>query len=131
MTNPQGGVGYREVAARLREEIRAGRLRPGDRLPAEDEIPSIYGVAVETGRRAIRLLRQEGLVVVRHGHPTRVADPVVERELVRHPRGTVFTSRPPTAEERDTYGDSWMIEAVLFGTVRGVYPADRVSLTIL
>lgn len=128
----QGGerpLGFREVAALLREEIRSGRLRPGDRVPSERDMPQVYGIAIETGRRAIRLLASEGLVVVQHGHPTRVAGEP-ERTEVRLPRGARWWDRPATPEELDEYGTPGVIEVDLFGR-RTVYAGGRHTFTIL
>lgn len=129
MPGPQRNVGYQEVAAQLREQIRSGRLKPGARLPSETDLVQIYGVALETGRRAVRQLVREGLVVVRHGYPTRVAE-VPERTEVRLPRHTVMTARPPTAEEIEEYGGTWMTEAHLFGRHVGTWPADRTAFVV-
>jgi DNA-binding GntR family transcriptional regulator len=59
---------YEQVAARLRAGILSGQLRPGRRLPSEITLQQEYGISRETARRAIALLRHEGLVVVRRGH---------------------------------------------------------------
>lgn len=68
--NPAAYV-YAEVADHLAVRIEAGRrgdpsagaLPPGARLPGERDLAEEYGVAVETARRAVRVLRERGLVV--------------------------------------------------------------------
>jgi len=52
---------YQQVAARLRERIRAGELGP--RLPSYMALAHELGVSPMTVQRAIRVLRDEGLVV--------------------------------------------------------------------
>ncbi|MDO4269751.1 MAG: GntR family transcriptional regulator [Eubacteriales bacterium] len=42
--------------------IAAGRYRRGDRLPSHKELQAIYGVSVDTTRRAIQILRDLGVV---------------------------------------------------------------------
>lgn len=53
---------YRQVAAWLRDLIESGRLAPGEVLPSEKELTDMTGVGRSTARRAIALLRDEGLV---------------------------------------------------------------------
>lgn len=53
---------YRQVAAWLRGLIESGQLAPGAVLPSEKEITDLTGVGRSTARRAIALLRDEGLV---------------------------------------------------------------------
>jgi GntR family transcriptional regulator len=51
----------------LRGEILAGGLAPGGRLPSEHELALRYGTSRPTVRRAIALLKAEGLVVTEQG----------------------------------------------------------------
>ena len=42
---------------------RGGRIRPGeDPLPSEKDLVDLFGVARDTARRAVQVLRDEGLV---------------------------------------------------------------------
>ncbi|MBX9387753.1 TetR/AcrR family transcriptional regulator C-terminal domain-containing protein [Streptomonospora nanhaiensis] len=50
------------IAAELRRDIAAGRLRPGERVPSTREITRRWGVAMATATKVITTLRQEGLV---------------------------------------------------------------------
>jgi DNA-binding GntR family transcriptional regulator len=59
---------YAQLADRLREQIRTGELT--GRLPSEKTIQQETGLAPMTIRRAIRLLRDEGLVVTVSGRGT-------------------------------------------------------------
>lgn len=58
-------------AKQLRDEIVASftseGLKPGDRLPSEEEIAAFGQVGRSTAREALKLLEQEGLVTVRPG----------------------------------------------------------------
>ncbi|MER6010291.1 GntR family transcriptional regulator [Streptomyces bluensis] len=54
---------YLQVVHHIAEEIRTGRLPVGARLPAERDLAEQYGVAVNTVRRAVRELRDQGLVI--------------------------------------------------------------------
>ncbi|MDX3643467.1 winged helix-turn-helix domain-containing protein [Streptomyces sp. MB09-02B] len=54
---------YLQVVHHIAEQIRTGRLPVGARLPAERDLAEQYGVAVNTVRRAVRDLRDQGLVI--------------------------------------------------------------------
>jgi GntR family transcriptional regulator len=62
--NPRSAVPpYRQIAAWLRSRIEANEFRPGeDPLPSEKDLVDLFGVARDTARRAVQLLRDEGLV---------------------------------------------------------------------
>ncbi len=62
------------VAEALRNAILDGSLQPGDRLPGERELADRFGVNRGTVREAIRRLDTLGLLRVRHGGATVVAD---------------------------------------------------------
>lgn len=61
---------YQQVAARLRAAIRTRALAPGERLPSGNDMAATYGVARQTVQQALRLLRDEGLIVSRQGSGT-------------------------------------------------------------
>lgn len=63
---------YMQLAAILRAQIHDGTLRPGDLLPSESVLTQTYGVARNTVRAAIKVLRDEGLVETRPQRGTRV-----------------------------------------------------------
>ena len=55
---------YRQIAAWLRARIVAGEFRPGeDPLPSEKDLQELFEVSRDTARRAVSVLRDEGLVV--------------------------------------------------------------------
>lgn len=58
---------YRQVANALRAAILTRKLAPGDKLPSGNELAQRYGVARMTVQQAMRLLRDEGLIVSRPG----------------------------------------------------------------
>jgi DNA-binding FadR family transcriptional regulator len=51
----------------VRAEISAGRLRPGDRMPAEAELMATYGVSRPTLREALRMLEHDEIIEIRRG----------------------------------------------------------------
>lgn len=68
-----------QVADEIRAAILEGRLRPGEKIPEQD-LARQLGVSRVPVREAIRLLEQEGLVVVRPQSGTYVAV-MTEQEL--------------------------------------------------
>jgi DNA-binding GntR family transcriptional regulator len=53
---------YLQIADDLRGQIEAGKYGPGDRLPSNRLMSEQYGVAAETLRQALDVLRGEGLI---------------------------------------------------------------------
>ncbi|MEG3628947.1 GntR family transcriptional regulator [Streptomyces poriticola] len=66
---------YMQVADHIAARIASGHLRPGARLPGERDLGVEYGVAYLTARRAVRELRERGLVVTLPAKGTFVAYP--------------------------------------------------------
>jgi GntR family transcriptional regulator len=52
---------------------RDGEARPGERLPPARDLAAVMGVNADTVLRAMRVLREEGLLEFRRGHGIRVA----------------------------------------------------------
>ena len=55
------------LAKRLSEEIAAGQLKPGEKLPTEQQLGERFGVSRPIVREAIGRLKHDGLVVSRQG----------------------------------------------------------------
>jgi DNA-binding GntR family transcriptional regulator len=53
---------YVQIADDLRSQIEAGTYGPGDRLPSNRAMSEQYGVAAETLRQALDVLRSEELI---------------------------------------------------------------------
>ncbi|WP_244904803.1 winged helix-turn-helix domain-containing protein [Streptomyces prasinopilosus] len=65
-----------EIADILRERIRAGELRVGERLPTQAELAEEFGVERGVVRQALRILADDGLLSnVSKGSPPRIAEP--------------------------------------------------------
>jgi len=58
---------YVQVANILRARIKDGRLQPDRPVPSEQQLQQEFGVARGTARKAIGLLRDEGLVITVRG----------------------------------------------------------------
>ncbi|WFE45279.1 GntR family transcriptional regulator [Verrucosispora sp. WMMD1129] len=132
MIDPHSGVPrHRQLADVLRARIARGEYAPGDLLPSETRLSQEYEVGRGTVRRAVSLLRAEGLVDAASGRGTQVREPV-EVERVAVPRGALISARPPTPDERASLAIPEGVHVLVVsvgGRVRGVYPADRVLLS--
>jgi GntR family transcriptional regulator len=53
---------YRQIADILRRRIQSGQYQPDTRIPTESELIEAFEVARTTARRAIAVLREEGLI---------------------------------------------------------------------
>ncbi|MWA12028.1 winged helix-turn-helix domain-containing protein [Streptomyces sp. BA2] len=63
-----------DIADTLRDRIRSGDLKPGDRLPTQAVLAEEFGVERGTVRQALRTLQDDGLLAnVSKGSPPRIA----------------------------------------------------------
>ena len=63
---------HEQVAAEIRRAINEGEAGPGDRIPQARDLATVLGVNNNTVLRALRLLRDEGLVEMGRGRAIRV-----------------------------------------------------------
>ena len=61
---------YIQLADLLAEQINAGEIQPDYPIPSETWLQQRYGVARNTARRAVDLLRERGLVCTIGGRGT-------------------------------------------------------------
>jgi len=64
---------YQQVAGEIRRAIADGEARPGERLPPAKDLAAVLGVNTNTVLRALRLLRDQGLLEFRRGRGISVA----------------------------------------------------------
>ena len=58
---------YLRVASELRREIAEGEVKPGERLPPARDLAAVMDVNQNTMFRALRLLRDEGILEFQRG----------------------------------------------------------------
>ena len=84
---------HEQVAGEIRRAIADGEAKPGERLPPARDLAAVLGVNTNTVLRALRQLRNEGLLEFRRGRgisvagtPQRGAVVAQAKELVRFAR---------------------------------------------
>lgn len=83
------GHGYADIAAYFREKVENGELAPGDSLPAVEEIRAQFSVSAKTVSRALKVLKDEGLV----SHRGALGTVVMERPRVAPATGADRVAR--------------------------------------
>jgi len=71
-----------QVAGEIRRAIAEGEAKPGERLPAARDLAAVLGVNTNTVLRALRLLRDEGLLEFQRGRRITVAGGAGPRSAV-------------------------------------------------
>jgi GntR family transcriptional regulator len=83
-----------QVAAEIRRAIADGEAGPGERLPLAKDMAAILGVNKNTVLRALRLLRDEGLLDFQRGRGITVAGTPERSAVVKRVRDLVDSAAP-------------------------------------
>jgi DNA-binding FadR family transcriptional regulator len=96
---------YEQIARRITQDIRAGLLAPGQRLPSERELARQMGVGRSSVREAIGVLQVDGIVETRPGSGSFVAGDAPERLLAEPSSVLVAHDASPFAllEARESF----------------------------
>lgn len=70
MAKDSGKAKYYILMEHLREEILLGKIKPGDKLPSENELSLEYKISRHTVRKALSILENEGYIRAEHGKGT-------------------------------------------------------------
>lgn len=84
----------------LRKQIESGELAPGALLPSESALIQRYGISRPMARKAVAILRNEGLVTTEQGIGTKVREQPIDREPVYLEPGAEAIVRMPSEHER-------------------------------
>jgi DNA-binding transcriptional regulator YhcF (GntR family) len=90
---------YRQLADMLRIQIASGKYAPGARLPSDGYLSQETGLPRTTVRRALDILRAEGLTELRVPKGTYVRKPPTAR-TVELAGDALVRTRMPTPDER-------------------------------
>jgi GntR family transcriptional regulator len=118
---------YRQIADSLRDAIMSGALPDGARVPSEEQLRQEHGVSRTTVRKAIEVLKGEGLVEVRAPRGTFVRKSLEPVRTVPLRRGDRVRARMPSPEERREHevreGVPFLVITRADGTVE-LHPGD-------
>jgi GntR family transcriptional regulator len=84
---------FEQVAAEIRRAILDGEARPGERLPPAKDLAAELGVNTNTVLRALRLLRDEGLLEFRRGRGVTVAGTPERTAVLEKARELIVVGR--------------------------------------
>ena len=82
-----------QAAAALRRAIADGDAKPGERLPPAKDLAAVMGVNTNTVLRALRTLRDEGLLEFRRGRGITVAGRPDRAAVVEQAKSLVRLAR--------------------------------------
>jgi GntR family transcriptional regulator len=74
---------HEQVAVEIRRAIAEGEARPGERIPQAKDLAAVLGVNTNTVLRALRQMRDEGLLEVGRGRAIRVAGTPERTEVIK------------------------------------------------
>jgi len=95
-----------QVCAQIRRAIADGEVRPGERLPPARDLAAVLNVNANTVLRALRLLRDEGLLEFRRGRGITVAGSAHRGAVLARARELVQFAR------RNGYGRDELIKII-------------------
>ena len=84
---------YEQVASEIRRAIADGEAKPGERLPPAKDLAAVLDVNTNTALRALRILRDEGLLEFRRGRGISVAGTPERGAVVTRARELVEFAR--------------------------------------
>ncbi|WP_326636348.1 GntR family transcriptional regulator [Nonomuraea fuscirosea] len=92
---------YRQVANAIRDDITAGRYRPGAWLPSETQLAQMYEVGRDTVREALAYLRAEGRITTVRKRGSMVTSEPTRKAYAISPGARVVVRMPTPDERRD------------------------------
>ena len=113
------------VQERLIQFMRGNNLRPGDKLPSENDIAKRLGIGRPALREALRSLQALGLIEVRAGSGWYAVDPSLDA-VAKH---LVFALEPSDQTRKELHRIRGILEGAFLGEAMGkLTPDDFVTL---
>jgi GntR family transcriptional regulator len=109
----------KQIAAALREQIVSGELAPGAKLPTERALTAEWGVAPQTIRQALAILKNEGLIISKVGSGVfvRIAPPLIRLGAERFSRAKRTAGKAAQQSEAEAAGRTFRQEVLGLGEV--------------
>src|ERR1043166_3245571 len=82
-----------QVAAEIRRAISEGEAKPGERLPPAKDLAHVLGCNTNTVLRALRQLRDEGLLEFRRGRGITITGTPDQTALIEHAKQLLHYAR--------------------------------------
>ncbi len=95
---------WRQIADVMTKDIRAGKYAPGEQIPTELELATIFNVHRNTVRRALQVLRHQNLVRIEQGRGSYVQERIVRYQLGAKTRLTLALRDVDRVGERRVIG---------------------------
>jgi GntR family transcriptional regulator len=104
-----GPTDTRSLQVRIADDIRAkietGAYAPGEQLPTYDQLAEQYMCTIAPARRAIDLLKQQGLIITRHGKGSFVRErPLARRHGMERYSRARWMAAPVLSAEAEAQG---------------------------
>ena len=84
---------YQQVAGEIRRAIADGEAKPGERLPPAKDLAAVLGVNTNTVLRALRQLRDEGLLEFRRGRGITITGTPERSALIERAKDLIHYAR--------------------------------------
>ena len=84
---------HEQVAGEIRRAIADGEAKPGERLPPAKDLAAVLGVNTNTVLRALRQLRDEGLLEFRRGRGITVTGTPEQSALIEKAKDLLHYAR--------------------------------------
>ena len=84
---------YEQVAAEIRRAIADGEAKPGERLPPAKDLAAVLDVNTNTVLRALRELRDEGLLEFRRGRGITITGTPQQSAITSHVKDLLTYAR--------------------------------------
>lgn len=104
---------YRKVIDWVEEEIKEGRLRPGEKLYSEKELGEMFRMSRQTVRHALEILEQDGIISRQRGSGTYINENRIEYLAKRKQIGIITT-----------YLDNYIFPGIIKGIEDILYKKD-------
>lgn len=122
---------FQDVVGQIQEAIIEGRLKVGDRLPAERELKETLQTSRSTLREALRVLEQKGLIEIKLGTGGGAVVKTVSADLVSESLDLLIRSHQVTLRHIAEFRERVEGDVVILATSRMNETDARILKTLL
>jgi len=128
---------FEQVSVKIRDDIKAGKFKTGEKIPPEPALMELYGVGRSTIREAVKSLTLSGILTVKQGFGTLVnsvpTEPIEQRlrrsdfEEINHVRSILEQEIVLLATQNRTTTDLEAMAAALEGRKLAIEKESRLD----